>query len=79
RTTIPPCFNAAQTCSSLARVRPADSAGKNAKQRSKRVIRLFALVSIWVAKMLLVQDSQDDYHDFGSLDLVQLFGPWRRY
>ena len=44
--TLPPCFNAAQTCSSSASARPAESVSKTTKQRSEGAVRLFKLVSM---------------------------------
>ena len=43
---LPPCFNAAQTCSSSARAGPAESVSKTNRQRSKGAVRLVEWVSM---------------------------------
>jgi len=49
--TLPPCFNAAQTCSSSAPTRRGKSVSETNRQRSKVDVRLVELVSM-VAKIL---------------------------
>src|SRR5262245_40201097 len=51
--TLPPCFNAAQTCSSSASACPVESVSKNNRQRSKEAVRLVEWVSMGHLELLL--------------------------
>src|SRR5262245_50017502 len=51
--TLPPCFNAAQTCSSSASACPVESVSKNNRQRSKEAVRLVEWVSMGHLGLLL--------------------------
>src|SRR5262245_37217407 len=51
--TLPPCFNAAQTCSSSACACPVESVSRTNRQRSKEAARLLEWVSMGHLGLLL--------------------------
>src|SRR5262245_54540628 len=51
--TLPPCFNAAQTCSSSACACPVESVRRTNRQRSKEAVRLIEWVSMGHLGLLL--------------------------
>src|SRR5262249_54543856 len=51
--TLPPCFNAAQTCSSSACACPVESVSRTNRQRSKEAVRLIEWVSMGHLGLLL--------------------------
>src|SRR5262249_6504882 len=56
--TLPPCFNAAQTCSSSACACPVESVSRTNRQRSKEAVRLIEWVSIGSFRVIALTTTQ---------------------